>query len=68
MTAAEQWSVADVAEHLGVSPATVRSYAARGQMPAPDGRIGRSPWWWSTTITQWDRPGQGRRTDRLATD
>lgn len=55
----DQWDVARVAEHLGVSPATVRAYRARGQMPDEDGRLGRSPWWWSDTITEWERPGQG---------
>lgn len=59
----EQWAVADVAAHLGVASSTVRAYAARGQMPEPDGRIGSSPWWWSDTIIGWKRPGQGRRTD-----
>ena len=49
----EQWSVADVANYLGVKPRTVTAYLARGQMPPPGGRIGRSPWWWSTTIRAW---------------
>lgn len=58
----ERWDTRQVAEHLGVGIKTVTSYVARGQMPAPDGRGGRrrdSPWWWSTTITGWQRPGQG---------
>jgi len=49
----EQWTVADVAAHLNVAPSTVRAYAARGQMPAPDGRLGRTPWWWPDTIKTW---------------
>lgn len=56
---AEQWTTTDVANHLGITPATVRAYAARHQMPPPDGRLGRTPWWWSTTITTWQRPGRG---------
>lgn len=54
----DQWSVADVAAHLGVRPKTVTGYLAKGQMPRPDGRLGRTPWWWSGTIVAWakDRP------------
>ena len=51
-----QWSVADVANYLGVKPRTITAYHARGQMPPADGRVGRSPWWWSTTIRQWRKP------------
>lgn len=46
-----QWGVDDVAEHRGVQPSTVRSYLARNQIPAPDGKIGGTPWWWRSTIT-----------------
>ena len=53
MTDREQWSVADVANYLGVKPRTVTAYLARDQMPQPDGRIGRSPWWWAETIRAW---------------
>lgn len=56
----EKWTTLQVAEHLGISRKTVSSYRARGQMPAEDGRTGpHGPWWWSTTITGWTRPGQG---------
>lgn len=48
-----QWSVTDVAAYLGVKPRTVTAYLARNQMPAPDGRLGRTPWWWETTIRSW---------------
>ena len=58
-----QWSVGEVAEHLGVQRSTVRAYVARGEMPAPDGHVGRSPWWTPETITQWheSRRGHGSR-------
>lgn len=45
--------MADVAAHLGIKSSTVTAYLARGQMPAADGYVGRSPWWWSTTIKAW---------------
>lgn len=65
MSARQQLDTAAVAELLGVSPSTVTRYQqadrARYGFPEPDGRIGGRPWWWSTTITTWqkDRPGQG---------
>lgn len=57
----EEWTVADIAEHLGVTAATVRAYAARSQMPAPDRRIGGKPLWRPATIRAWraERPGMG---------
>lgn len=62
----EQWSVTDVARHLGVARNTVTGYRARGQMPAEDGVIGSTPWWHPETITRWqaNRPGRGRRTPK----
>lgn len=59
----EQWSTVDVANFLGVAPGTVRAYSSRGQMPQPDGKIGASPWWWASTIREWQRPGRGSRSD-----
>ena len=53
MNQREQWSVADVAAHLGIKSSTVTAYLARGQMPAADGYVGRSPWWWDRTIREW---------------
>lgn len=42
-----------VAELLGVSPKTISSYKARGQMPKPDREYGRTPLWKYTTIQEW---------------
>lgn len=58
-----QWSVGEVAEYLGVQASTVRAYVARREMPEPDGRVWRTPWWWDTTIIAWQqgRPGRGAR-------
>ena len=49
----QQWSVAEVAAYLGVKPGTITAYLARGQMPQPDGRVGRTPWWRPETIRAW---------------
>jgi predicted DNA-binding transcriptional regulator AlpA len=42
-----------VAELLGVSPKTISSYKARGQMPKPDREYGRTPLWLYSTIQEW---------------
>ncbi len=57
------WSYAEVAEHVGVTPATARKYASDGRLPPPDGRVGASPWWHPATITAWQatRPGRTGR-------
>lgn len=34
----------------------------RGDLPPPDGHAGRSPWWYETTITAWERARPGRGT------
>ena len=74
MTAREQLDTAAVAQRLGITPASVRRYMmadrAHYDFPQPDGHIGRSPWWWSTTIDRWRKkhpaggggaqPGAGR--------
>lgn len=54
-------SIEDVAELAGVSPATIRSYRARGYLPAPDIVLGQSPGWTEKAIRQWltNRPGRG---------
>lgn len=51
-----------------IKPTTFRSYAHRGQAPAPVETIGRTPLWSRKEILEWahNRPGQGVRTD-LAT-
>jgi excisionase family DNA binding protein len=43
----------DVAERLHVTESTIRAYVARGQMPRPDQRYGRTNLWKPTTIERW---------------
>lgn len=57
------WTTDEVAIHLNIRPALVRSYTARAQIPAPDGYLGRTPWWWPETIRGYERLGQGNRGD-----
>ncbi|MDX3860057.1 MarR family transcriptional regulator [Streptomyces europaeiscabiei] len=54
------WDTAAVAAFLGVQPKTVREYVARKTLPQPDGRLGRSLFWYERTIRNFDRPGPGR--------
>lgn len=67
-----------VAELLGVAPKTISQFLVESKpggryaehpFPAPDGRIGRGPYWLATrrkVIVEWDesRPGRGVRTQR----
>jgi predicted DNA-binding transcriptional regulator AlpA len=46
-------TVADIAKRTGLAEVTIRAYAHRGQMPAPSGRLGRTPWWWESKLTTW---------------
>lgn len=54
----------EVAQRLGLQPATWRSYHARRQCPPPDVMIGDVPGWLPTTVDGWQRPahekGRGR--------
>lgn len=56
-------STADVATLANVSPRTIASYAARGQMPKPSPCpcCGLGPTWKASVIETWlaNRPGQG---------
>jgi hypothetical protein len=57
----DQWTMADVATHLGITADSVRRYRVRdASFPAPDGQLGRTPWWWPDTIKEWQsvRPGR----------
>ncbi|WP_028851692.1 helix-turn-helix domain-containing protein [Thermocrispum municipale] len=58
---AEWWTTSDVAAYLGVRVATISAYRNRGQMPAPDHKIGRTQLWRPQTIIAWHerRPGSG---------
>lgn len=46
-----------IAAELGLARSTIHAYRSRRQMPDPDGVIGRTPWWWASTIIAW-RPNR----------
>jgi predicted DNA-binding transcriptional regulator AlpA len=58
-----------VADLLGVTPGTVRSYVARGQLPKPIARPGGSPVWPRALIERWlaTRRPHAPRTPDLGT-
>ncbi|MGW1669038.1 hypothetical protein [Streptomyces sp. NPDC002324] len=62
---ADYWSIGDVADYWGVTSQTIRTYRSRrrGELPEPDAVFGRSPVWKPKTIIDFERPGQGKRTD-----
>ena len=62
---AEWWTTTDVAAYVGVRVATISTYRNRGQMPAAEMVLGRTPAWHPATIIGWQagrpRPGVGGR-------
>jgi hypothetical protein len=58
------WTTAHVATYLGITRSAVRTYAARGDMPAPDSHFGRTMVWKPRTIRNWHagRPRKGKET------
>ena len=57
-------TMAQVAEHLGLSVRTIEAYRRDGRMPEA-AMVGRTPTWTRAQIDAWqaNRPGQGARTD-----
>lgn len=46
-------SITEVAEVLGLGPATIRTYRSAGRLPEPDAIIGSTPGWCRDTIEAW---------------
>lgn len=53
MTVDPQLDIDGVAAHLGVTRGTWLAQRANGSAPDPDGKLGRSPWWYASTIDAW---------------
>lgn len=61
-----QVSINEIAQRAGVQPVTIRGYVFSGRMPAADGYVGTTPFWWESTVEQYlaaraDGPGLGWR-------
>jgi hypothetical protein len=64
----------DLAEQLGVTHQSATRYRARGDLPAHDATVGRTPVWFRSTVetfirdrdARWssEQPGRGARRDR----
>ena len=51
---AQRLTTAQVAQEVGIRPATWRAYVARGQAPEADGQLdARTPYWLRATIDKW---------------
>lgn len=65
------WTVAECAEHIGVSTSTWRSYVARADndCPPPISHIGSTPVWDPEQVKRWhqNRPGKGGRPSKRTT-
>lgn len=62
-------SLNGLAQRVGISPHTARSYREEGRLPPPDATIGEglraTLGWLPETVDNWqaNRPGRGARTD-----
>ena len=55
------WDSKRVAEYLGITQSTVRSYVARRVMPQPDLKLGGRWVWRAETIKEWHRNRPSRQ-------
>jgi predicted DNA-binding transcriptional regulator AlpA len=44
----------EVANRVGLTPSTIKSYKYRDEMPEPDHYFNRTPVWHKDTIDEWD--------------
>jgi hypothetical protein len=65
MTDRSLWSYTEIAAHIRVQVATVRSYRKHGHLPPPDVVEAGKPFWYADTIRTWSarRPGNRGRRD-----
>lgn len=58
----------EFAQRLGVKRASVHRYRVRGDIPAPDRYVGRTPLWAEASVEAWlrQRPGHGWRKQRTS--
>ncbi|WP_146149578.1 helix-turn-helix transcriptional regulator [Kineococcus rhizosphaerae] len=64
--AQEWWTTAEIAEHCGISRASVRAYVSRGILPAPATTIGRTPVWRPQAVIEAHAARRGRGWRRKA--
>lgn len=61
----QMMTMAQVAETVGLTVTSVRTFRKRGVFPQPDGYFGREPWWKAETVSAWQetrrKPGRPRQ-------
>jgi hypothetical protein len=59
----DQLTFDQAAELARLPVQTLRTYRTRNTFPAPDGYLGRTPWWYRSTVLHWlqVRPLRGQR-------
>ena len=59
----DQLTFDQAAELARLPVQTLRTYRTRNTFPAPDGYLGRTPWWYRSTVLLWlqVRPLRGQR-------
>lgn len=59
----DQLTFDQAAELARLPVQTLRTYRTRNTFPAPDGYLGRTPWWHRSTVLHWleVRPLRGQR-------
>ena len=61
----------ELAQRLGMATASLGTYLARGELdkvPEPDGRVGRSPYWYEISVKRWEREHPGAREELLLSE
>lgn len=71
---ADLLTLEQLADQLGIAHSSATRYRARGDLPAHDATIGRTPVWFRPTVEAWlaerdqrwasEQPGRGARRDR----
>ncbi|GAA3371750.1 MerR family transcriptional regulator [Streptomyces sannanensis] len=64
MTDRGLWSYQEIAAHIRVQAATVRSYRKHGLLPEPDLVEAGKPYWYADTIRAWVARRPGNRGHR----
>lgn len=59
----EEWTSDQCAAEWSVKVRTWHGYVAKGKAPKPIRHVNRTPVWSADQVRDWERPGQGARTD-----
>jgi predicted DNA-binding transcriptional regulator AlpA len=60
-----------VARRIGIATSSLRTYRTRGRFIPPDGMLGKTPYWSSVRVDEWQktqRRKRGRPTKKASTN